>query len=108
MRTVGNVQFASISEAKTNLPKLAEASKPTVLLRRNKPVAALVSIDQYNDYLALEKLIRNPAAFDRLREKAQRARTTPTNLLRNLEEFEERFRSKRDNERATDADTSAL
>ena len=95
MRTVGDVQFVSISEAKSNLPKLAEATKPTVLLRRNEPVAALVSIEKYNDYLALEKLIRNPAFFDQLREKAQRARATPLKMLRTLDEFEERFERKK-------------
>lgn len=88
MKTVGNAQFVSISKAKTRLPELAGADKPTVLLRQNEPVAALVSIDRYNDYLALEKLIRNPALFDQLRQKAKAARTVPIQKLQELEEFE--------------------
>jgi PHD/YefM family antitoxin component YafN of YafNO toxin-antitoxin module len=108
MRTVGNTQFASISEAKANLPKLAEAERPTVLLRRNKPVGALVSIDRYNDYLALEKLVRNPAIFDRLRAKAQKARTTPIKLLRTMEDFERSYESAVKSEKANRDSITAL
>ena len=91
MKTVGNTQFASISEAKSSLPRLVEEQQPTVLLRHNEPVAAIVSIKRYNDYLALETLTRHPALFDRLRAKAKKARTTPLALLRTMEDLEQLY-----------------
>lgn len=90
MKTVGNTQFASISEAKAILPRLVEERRPTVLLRHNEPVAALVPIEQYNDYLALEELVRHPALFDRLRVRAKQARSTPLAMLRTMEDLERR------------------
>ncbi len=88
MMKVGNIQTASISEAKANLPKLVAAALPTVLLRHAKPVAALISIDRYNDYVAFEALLRHPALLDRLRAKAKEANATPLAMLRTMEELE--------------------
>jgi PHD/YefM family antitoxin component YafN of YafNO toxin-antitoxin module len=88
MKTVGNTQFASISEAKAILPRLVEEQRPTVLLRHNEPVAVLVSIERYNDYLALETLVRHPALLDRLRARAEAARATPLAMLRTMEDLE--------------------
>ena len=95
MKTVGSTHFASLSEAKSKLPKLVD-KLPTVLLRRSEPVAALVSIETYNDYLALEKLIRHPALFDRLRLLAKEARVTPIAALRTMEDLEELRRAQRE------------
>lgn len=100
MTTIGNTQFVSNSKAKTQLAELVETGKPTVLLKQNEPVGALVSIDRYNDYLAMEKLIRYPTVFDELREKARRARGTPLEELRSLEEFEREKRSEAKRTRA--------
>src|SRR6202035_3437855 len=91
MKTVGNTQFASISEAKSILPRLVDGQLPTVLLRHNQPVAALVSIERYNDHLALEALIRHPTLFDRLRAKAKKARATPLAILRTMEDLEKLY-----------------
>ena len=88
MGTVGNTQFVSISSAKNRLSELVDAGKATVLVRQNEPVGAVVSIERYNEYLAMEKLIRNPALFDELREKARVARSSPLQELRSLEDFE--------------------
>lgn len=100
MKTVGNTQFVSISKAKGMLPELADTDKPTVLLRYNEPVAAVLSIEKYNDYLALEKLIRNPAIFDRLRAKAKKARNTPIKMLRSMEDLERLSKSPQASNRA--------
>ncbi len=89
MKTVGNTQLASISEAKALLPKLVEAQQSTILLRDNEPVAALLSIGRYKDLLALEKLVQHPVLFDQLRDQARAARATPLSLLRTLEGFED-------------------
>jgi len=99
MKTVGNTQFASISEAKAILPKLVEEQRPTVLLRHNEPVAALVSIARYNDYLALEQLVRHPALFDQLRAKAKQARATPLAMLRTMEDLESLQAKQRDSQK---------
>jgi PHD/YefM family antitoxin component YafN of YafNO toxin-antitoxin module len=108
MKTVGNTQFASISEAKSILPKLVGERLPTVLLRRNEPVAALISIERYNDHLALETLIRNPALLDRLRAKAEKARATPIAMLRTMEDLERLYQAHRDSEQASeDLDAAA-
>jgi PHD/YefM family antitoxin component YafN of YafNO toxin-antitoxin module len=89
MKTVGGVQFFSVSEAKSILPKIVDGLQvATVLLRRSEPVAALVSIEKYNDYLALEKLIRHPELFDRLRAQAKKAGTTPIASLRTMKDLE--------------------
>jgi hypothetical protein len=89
MKTIGNTQFFSVSEAKSILPKIVEGLQAaTVLLRRSEPVAALVSIDQYNDYLALEKLVQHPELFDQLRAQADKARSTPLEALGTLTELE--------------------
>lgn len=88
MKTVGNTQFASISEAKSSLPALVEERVSTVLLRHNEPVAALVPIETYNRYLAQEALLRHPRLLDRLRAKAEKARTTPISMLRTMEDLE--------------------
>jgi PHD/YefM family antitoxin component YafN of YafNO toxin-antitoxin module len=106
MKTVGDTQFASVSEAKSQLPKLVEGRRPTVLLRHNQPVAALVSIDRYNDFVALEALIRHPALMDRLRAKAKKARTTPLAQLRSmadLERLDEGRRRPKSSEKSTAA-----
>lgn len=89
MRTVGDTQMVSLSEAKSNLPKIVEQLRDaTVLLRRSEPVAALVSIEKYNDYLALEKLVRHPELFDRLRLLAKEAGETPIASLRTMGDLE--------------------
>jgi PHD/YefM family antitoxin component YafN of YafNO toxin-antitoxin module len=98
MKTVGNTQFASISEAKAILPRLVEERLPTVLLRHNEPVAALVSIERYNDYLALETLIRHPALYDQVRAQAREARTTPLAMLRTMEDLERLHARRRDSQ----------
>jgi len=90
MKTIGTTHFASISEAKATLPKLIEEEQPTVLLRHNQPVAALVSIEKYNEYLALEALVRDPALFERFRERAREAHRTPLDLLRTMEDLQAR------------------
>jgi len=95
MKTVGNTQFASISEAKASLPRLVEQEMSTVLLRHNEPVAALISIERYNAYVALETLMRHPALFDRLRAKATKARATPLAMLRTMEDLENLRRGSR-------------
>jgi PHD/YefM family antitoxin component YafN of YafNO toxin-antitoxin module len=107
MKTVGNTQFASISEAKSMLPKLVEEPLPTVLLRHNEPVAALVSIERYNDYLALEALIRHPAMFDRLREKAKKAHSTPLAMLRTMEDLDQLYSRHRASRQAAEKSDAA-
>jgi PHD/YefM family antitoxin component YafN of YafNO toxin-antitoxin module len=89
MKVIGNTQFFSVSEAKSILPKIVEGLQAaTVLLRRSEPVAALVSIEQYNDYLALEKLVQHPELYDKLRAQADKARSTPLEQLGTLDELE--------------------
>jgi PHD/YefM family antitoxin component YafN of YafNO toxin-antitoxin module len=107
MKTVGDTQFASISEAKAQLPKLVEGRRPTVLLRHNQPVAALVSIDRYNDFVALEALIRHPALMDRLRAKAKKARTTPLAQLRSMADLERLDEGRRQRPKTTEKSTAA-
>lgn len=102
MKTVGGARFASLSETKTRLPKLLE-KLPTVLLRRSQPVAALVSIETYNDYLAPGKLVRHPALFDRLRSLASEARVTPIAALRTMGDLEELHAAQREARRAEPA-----
>ena len=93
MKVIGNTQFFSVSEAKADLPRIVEGlQSATVLVRRSEPVAALVSIDRYNDYLALEKLVQHPELFDQLREQARLARTTPLQALGTLQELEAAYR----------------
>ena len=92
MKLIGDTQFFSVSEAKAILPKIVEGLQAaTVLLRRSEPVAALVSIEQYNDYLALEKLVQHPELFDRLRAQADKARSTPISALSTLRELESAY-----------------
>ncbi|MGH8683535.1 MAG: type II toxin-antitoxin system Phd/YefM family antitoxin [Burkholderiales bacterium] len=89
MKTVGDTQLVSLSEASSSLPKIVKRlQRNTVLMRRNNPVAALVSIEKYNNYLGLEKLIRHPELFDRLRKLAKQAGNTPMALLRTMENLE--------------------
>ena len=88
MKVIGETQYISISEAKTRLPQLVKMLEPTVLLRHNEPVAAVLSIEKYNDYLALERLMRHPALFARLRAKAEKASNTPVENLRTMEDLE--------------------
>jgi hypothetical protein len=90
MKTVGNTQLVSLSEAKSSLPKIIKQLQQvaTVLVRRSEAVAALVSIEKYNDYLALEKLVRHPELFDRLRTLAKKAGTTPIASLRTMKDLE--------------------
>ena len=89
MKVIGNTQFFSVSEAKAILPKIVEGLQlATVLLRRSEPVAALVSIEKYNDYLALEKLTQHPELFDLLRAQADEARKTPLDQLGTLDDLQ--------------------
>jgi len=89
MKTVGDTQVVSLSEATSSLPKIVKRlQRNTVLMRRNNPVAALVSIEKYNNYLGLEKLIRHPELFDHLRKLAKQAGSTPIALLRTMEDLE--------------------
>lgn len=88
MKTVGTTQFVSISEAKATLPKIVDAVAPTVVLRHNEPVAAVLPIEKYNDLLALEVLIRDNEMMDRLRERVQTARRTPIEELGTMEDLE--------------------
>lgn len=106
MKTVGKTQFASISEAKAILPRLVEEPLPTVLLRHNEPVAALVSIERYNNHLALEALVRHPALFDRLRAKAKKARATPLAMLRTMEDLENLYEAKRETQKVREGSRS--
>lgn len=93
MKVVGDTQFFSVSEAKAILPKIVEGLRAaTVLLRRSEPVAALVSIDRYNDFLALEKLVQHPELFDELRAQANKARVMPIEKLGTLEELERAYK----------------
>lgn len=107
MKTVGNTQFASISEAKAILPQLVDEQMPTVLLRHNEPVAALVSIGRYNDYLAIETLMRHPALFDRLRAKAKKARTTPLAILRTMADLERLYERLREPQQTPESSDTA-
>jgi len=107
MKTIGDIQIASISEAKSKLPKLVEARRPTVLLRRNQPVAALLSIDRYNDLVALERLIRHPALMDRLRAKAKKAHRTPLAQLRSMADLQKRDEGHRCRRKAPEKPTVA-
>jgi PHD/YefM family antitoxin component YafN of YafNO toxin-antitoxin module len=107
MKMVGNTQFASISEAKSILPKLVEEQLPTVLLRHNQPVAAIVSIERYNAHLALEALVRHPELFDRLRDKAKIARATPLAMLRTMKDLERLYSKQRDSQQAAETSDSA-
>jgi len=107
MKTVGSTRFASISEAKSILPKLVEEPLPTVLLRHNEPVAALLSIESYNEYLALEKLIRHPALITRLREQAKTARKTPLAMLRTMEDLDALYESQHEVHRSDEGESSA-
>jgi PHD/YefM family antitoxin component YafN of YafNO toxin-antitoxin module len=93
MKVVGGTQFFSVSEAKAILPRIVEGLQAaTVLLRRSEPVAALVSIEQYNDYLALEKLVQHPELYDRLRAQADQARSTPLEQLGTLAQLEAAYK----------------
>lgn len=108
MKTVGNTQLVSLSEAKSSLPKIVrQLQVATVLVRRSEPVAALVSIEKYNDYLALEKLVRHPELFDRLRLQARKARSTPIALLRTMKDLETLHRTRRQPQKASAAPTPA-
>jgi len=89
MKTVGDARYVSLSEAKSTLPKIVEElQRPTLLVRHSEPVAALVPIEKYNEYLALENLIRHPALFDQLRSLAKEAGKTPIASLRTMEDLE--------------------
>jgi hypothetical protein len=89
MKLIGNTQFFSVSEAKAILPKIVEGLQTaTVLLRRSEPVAALVSIEQYNDYLALEKLVQHPDLYDQIRSQADEARKVPIEQLGTLDDLQ--------------------
>jgi len=91
MKVVGNTRFTSISKARARLAALVQDPQATVLLRQNEPVAALVSIEDYNDFMALQRLVRHPALFDRLRASAKKSRETPISKLRNLQDIERRL-----------------
>jgi len=91
---VGSENVTSISRAKASLPKLVEQPYPTVLLKQNKPVAALLPIDDYNDYVSLQKLARHPALLSRLLAAAKKARRAPIAELRKLEDLERRLKSR--------------
>lgn len=102
MKTVGNTQLVSLSEAKSSLPRIIQQMQvATVLLRRSEPVAALMSIEKYNDYLALEKLVRHPELFDRLRSLAKKARTTPIASLRTMKDLETLHKTRRQPQKAS-------
>jgi len=88
MTKVGDTRFVSIGRARTILSRLVEQQGSTVLLLHNEPVAALLSIEKYNDYLAMEKLIRQPALFDRLRSMAAKAHATPIAMLHTMKDLE--------------------
>jgi prevent-host-death family protein len=91
MKTVGTTQFVSISEAKASLPKLVDSAVSTVVLRHNEPVAAVLPIDKYNDYMALERLVRDTARMNRLREQAREAHETPIDELATMADLERRY-----------------
>ena len=108
MTTIGGIQFFSISQAKSILPKIVEElQEATVLVRHSEPVAALVSIEKYNDFVALEKLVRDPELFDRLRSQAKAAGKTPIASLRTLQDLEALDNSRRDAGRGSVAEGSA-
>ncbi len=88
MKIVGNTRFAGVSEAKGILATIPMDPRPTVLSRNTEPVAAIIALDEYNDYLALKELVRHPKLFDRLRQEATKARTTPLARLRTMSDLE--------------------
>jgi PHD/YefM family antitoxin component YafN of YafNO toxin-antitoxin module len=85
---VGDTVVASISEAKAGLARLVDEERPTVVFRGSKPVAAVVPMDQFNEYLALKKLARHPALLEELLAGARKAARTPLAHLRRLEDLE--------------------
>ncbi|MFQ5528377.1 MAG: hypothetical protein ACE5GX_19250 [Thermoanaerobaculia bacterium] len=87
MKVVGNDQFAKVSDVSAVLKSYPECRRTTVFFRHTDPVAALVSIERYNDMLALEKLFRHPGLIDRFREQAEKAHRTPLEVLRSLDDL---------------------
>lgn len=95
MPRLGSEFVTSISKAKTSLPQLVEKRQPTVLMRHNQPVGAVLSIDAYNEYVSLQQLSRRPALLARLMDAAKKARRAPLTELATLEDFERRTASSR-------------
>lgn len=92
-----------ISEAKTSLPELVAFDQPTVLLRNNRPVGAILSIREFNEYETLRAAFADPQALRALVDVAERARDLPLSELGTEEDLRARFADRARPERARPA-----
>jgi len=76
-----------ISDAKTSLPELVEYDQPTVLLRNNRPVGAILSIQEFNEYQTLRAAFADPSALRALVDTSDRARHLPVSKLETEEDL---------------------
>lgn len=88
MRHKAGRQFTiGISEAKTSLPELVAFDQPTILLRNNEPVGAILSIHQFNEYETLRAVIADPRALRTLTDTSDGARDLPFAKLETEEDL---------------------
>lgn len=92
-----------ISEAKTSLPELVAFDQPTVLLRNNRPVGAILSIREFNEYETLRAAFADPQALRALVDASERARNLPLSELGTEEDLRARFADRARPERASAA-----
>ena len=89
MDNIGDTVVASISEVKAGLSRIVDEPQPTVVLRGSKPVAAVMPMDQFNEYIALKKLVSHPEIFEQLIAEARAAAKTPLKQLKSMDDLDE-------------------
>jgi len=82
MRRRGGRHFSvGISEAKSSLSELVELDQPTILLRRGRPVGAILSISELNEYETLRAAFADPEVLRSLVDPDPATRHLPLSEL---------------------------
>lgn len=85
----GRQYTIGISEAKTSLPELVAFGEPTILLRNNQPVGAVLSIHQFNEYETLRAAFADPRVLLAMTDTSDRARDLPLTKLETEDDLRE-------------------
>ena len=83
----GHLARIAISEARSALSRLVASDQPTILLRNNRPVGAVLSIAKFNEYETLRAAFASPLVLKALIDTAERTRHLPLSELRSEQDL---------------------
>lgn len=94
MQTIGDLSFVPLGEAAEHLGDIVDGlrNSAVVLVGESAPAAALVPIELFDGFLAMERLLEYPDLLDKLRDQAAEARQASGSELGSLDDLMATYR----------------